>query len=57
MDRLVRARGDLDRRRSTALLREKFGLEREQPIPPTLVVALEGHARGLGASGGQAPVF
>jgi integrase len=49
--------GDLDPRRSTALLREKFGLEREQPIPPTLVAALESHARGRGASGGQAPVF
>jgi integrase len=49
--------GDLDLRRSTALLREKFGLEREQPLPPSLVAALESHARGRGASGGQAPVF
>jgi len=49
--------GDLDRRRSTALLREKFGLEREQPVPPSLVVALEGHARNRGATGGQAAVF
>ncbi len=49
--------GDLDPRRSTALLREKFGLEREQPIPPSLVAALEAHARSRGASGGQAPVF
>lgn len=45
--------GDLDRRRSTALLREKFGLEREQPIPPSLVVSLEAHARERGATGGQ----
>jgi integrase len=40
--------GDLDHRRSTVLLREKFGLEREQPVPPSLVVALEGHARARG---------
>jgi hypothetical protein len=49
--------GDLDPRRSTALLREKFGLEREQPIPPSLVGALESHARGRGAAGPQDPVF
>jgi integrase/recombinase XerC len=49
--------GDLDPRRSTALLREKFGLEREQPIPPSLVAALEAHARARGAAAPQAPVF
>jgi site-specific recombinase XerD len=49
--------GDLDARRSTVLLREKFGLEGEQPVPPSLVVAVEGHARARESTGGQAPVF
>jgi hypothetical protein len=44
--------GDLDRRRSTALLREKFGLEREQPVPPSLMVALEGPGPGRGGRPG-----
>jgi integrase len=49
--------GDLDARRSTAWLREKFGLEREQPIPPSLLAALESHARSRGATRDQDPVF
>jgi integrase len=32
---------DLDRPRSTVWLREKFGIEREQPISPSLLQALE----------------
>lgn len=34
---------DLDSRRSTLWLREKFGIEREQPISPSLLRALEHH--------------
>lgn len=49
--------GDLDARRSTVLLREKFGLEREQPVPPSLLAAVERHARGRGASAAHDQVF
>jgi integrase/recombinase XerC len=49
--------GDLDSRRSTVLLREKFGLEREQPIPPSLLAALDAHAQSRGAARNQDPVF
>lgn len=49
--------GDLDARRSTVLLREKFGLEREQPVPPSLLAAVERHARGRGASASHDQVF
>jgi integrase len=40
---------DLDRRRSTVWLREKFGIEREQPISPSLYGALENHTSTRGA--------
>lgn len=40
---------DLDARRSTAWLREKFGIEREQPISPSLLRALETHSSSRGA--------
>jgi integrase/recombinase XerC len=40
---------DLDSRRSTVWLREKFGLEREQPVSPSLLRALEAHSANRGA--------
>src|ERR1035437_7746381 len=40
---------DLDKRRSTTWLREKFGIEREQPVSPSLLQALETHSSGRGA--------
>jgi hypothetical protein len=39
------------------LLREKFGKEREQPIPPSLVPSLRAHARHRGAARGTDPAF
>jgi integrase len=48
---------DLDRRRSTAWLREKFSAEREQPLAPSLLDALVDHATGRGATGGEDHVF
>jgi integrase len=43
---------DLDARRSTVWLREKFDIEREQPISPSLLRALQHHtsSRGVTAS-------
>jgi integrase/recombinase XerC len=49
--------GDLDRRRSTAWLREKFSAEREQPLAPSLLDALVDHAAGRGATTGEDHVF
>ena len=40
---------DLDRARSTVWLREKFGIEREQPVSPTLLRALGAHSSNRGA--------
>jgi integrase len=40
---------DLDRRRSTVWLREKFGIEREQPVSPSLLDHLETHCADRGA--------
>jgi integrase len=48
---------DLDSRRSTVWLREKFGAEREQPVSPSLIPELEAHARGRGAVTGDDSVF
>jgi integrase len=48
---------DLDERRSTVWLREKFGKEREQPVTPSLLAALEAHARSRGAVAGTDAVF
>jgi hypothetical protein len=41
---------DLDGRRSSVWLREKFGLEREQPLSPSLLRALEAHSANRGAT-------
>lgn len=46
---------DLDGRRSSVWLREKFGIEREQPVSPSLMAALEVHhndREGVGADDG-----
>jgi integrase len=40
---------DLDGRRSTVWLREKFDIEREQPISPSLLRVLEHHTSSRGA--------
>lgn len=40
---------DLDKRRSTVWLREKFGVEREQPVSPSLLRALQTHSSSRGA--------
>jgi len=48
---------DLDRRRSTAWLREKFSAEREQPLAPSLLDALVAHAAGRGATSSYDHVF
>lgn len=47
----------IDERRSTVWLREKYGKEREQPVPPSLVPVLRGHARRRGARRGDDKVF
>lgn len=47
----------IDDRRSTVWLREKYGKEREQPIPPSLIPVLRGHARRRGATQGRDKVF
>ena len=49
--------GDLDTRRSTGWLWEKFGKEREQPISPSLLAALAAFARSRGSTGDDHPVF
>jgi len=40
---------DLDRRRSTVWLREKFGVQREQPVSPSLLRALQTHSSSRGS--------
>jgi integrase len=47
----------IDDRRSTVWLREKYGKEREQPIPPSLLPVLRAHARRRGAARGTDKVF
>jgi integrase len=49
--------GDLDKPRSTIWLREKFGIEREQPISPSLLRALEAHSSSRGAVASDDPVL
>lgn len=49
--------GDLDPRRSTAWLDEKYGKVREQPIPPSLLAALDALARSRGATNDDDAVF
>jgi integrase/recombinase XerC len=48
---------DLDHRRSTAWLREKFDLEREQPISPSLLALVAAHAISRGARSGDDRIF
>lgn len=48
---------DLNERRSTVWLREKFGKEREQPVSRSLIAALLAHARRRGAVKGTDAVF
>jgi len=48
---------DLDRRRSTVWLREKFGIEREQPLSPSLSLALATHSASRGGIAADDPVF
>lgn len=49
--------GDLDHRRATVLLQEKYAKEREQPVSPSLVAALDMFARSRGASAATDAVF
>jgi len=48
---------DLDPRRSTVWLREKFGAEREQPVSPSLFRALETHTSAGGAIAADDPIL
>ena len=48
---------DLDRAHSTVWLREKFGIEREQPVSPSLLQALEAHSSSRGAVASDDPVL
>jgi integrase len=48
---------DVDDRRATVWLREKFGAEREQPISPSLVQLLVRHAAARGAVVSDDAVF
>lgn len=48
---------DLDARRATAWLREKFGAEREQPISPSLLRLITDHAQARGAADAADSVF
>jgi integrase len=48
---------DLDRARSTVWLGEKFGIEREQPVSPSLLQALEAHSSSRGAVASDDPVL
>jgi integrase len=50
-------RRDLDDRRATVWLREKFGDEREQPISPSLLRLLARHADARGGHGADDAVF
>lgn len=49
--------GDLDSRRATAWLREKYGKGREQPVSPSLLEALGAHAKSRGAVTAEDAVF
>lgn len=49
--------GDLDGRRASVWLREKFGVEREQPISPSLLRLIARHADARGAVGPDDAVF
>ena len=48
---------DLNRAHSTVWLREKFGIEREQPVSPSLLQALEAHSSSRGAVASDDPVL
>jgi integrase len=48
---------DLDPRRSTVWLREKFDIEREQPVSPSLLGLLEAHCADRGGSGPEDGTF
>ena len=48
---------DLDKPRSTVWLREKIGIEREQPVSPSLLRALETHSSNRGAITTDDPVL
>jgi integrase len=48
---------DLDDRRATVWLREKFGAEREQPISPSLLRLVARHARARGGAEPDDSVF
>lgn len=48
---------DLDERRCTVWLREKFSQEREQPVSPSLLSELKAHAVSRGAVRGTDSVF
>lgn len=48
---------DVDMRRSTVWLCEKFGIEREQPLSPSLSQALTEHCTSRGGSATDDPVF
>ncbi|HWL41827.1 MAG TPA: site-specific integrase [Ilumatobacter sp.] len=48
---------DVDERRQTIWLREKFGAEREQPISASLLDALSGLARERGVRGPEEPML
>jgi integrase len=50
-------RRDLDDRRATAWLREKFGDEREQPLSPSLIQLLTSHAEHRGGHAPENAVF
>lgn len=49
--------GRLDHRRATVWLDEKFDIEREQPVSPSLLAEIEAHARSRGATKPEDPVF
>ncbi len=48
---------DLDERRATVWLREKFDIERQQPVSPSLIKALSSHAAARGAAAPTDAVF
>jgi integrase/recombinase XerC len=48
---------DIDNRRATVWLREKFGAEREQPISPSLLRLVTRHAHARGTFGPDDAVF
>jgi integrase len=48
---------DIDERRATVWLHEKFDTEREQPVSPSLIRLLQHHCSRRGADRRDAPVF